>query len=334
MRVLVLGGTVFVSREVATEFLARGHEATCLARRPDARVPEGAHGVAADREAGVSAYEGLTGEWDVVVDVASDPRFVRDALAVLGPRARHWVYVSSISTSADHDTPHLDESAPTLPPLEESVPYDLEHYGEAKVASEAAARAVVGDRLLVARPGLITGRGDTSDRVGYWVARFLREGGPVLVPAGHDLFVQMVDVRDLAEWLVTMAEGARVGTFNVVGDSRPLSPTLVEMADALDSCAERVVVEDQWLLDHEVGSWMGQDSLPLWVPLGNGFDGFLRYSNSAATREGLTLRPLADTMADVAEDELRRGVVRERRCGLSEQRERDLLARWRDSRRP
>ncbi len=329
MKVLILGGTIFLSAAIATQYLEHGHDVTCLSRGTNETPPQGARDVRADRAGGHEAYDEVRGEWDAVVDVATDPRFVRDALAILSEHARHWTYVSSCSVYLDQDEPGGDENRALHEPLAEDEASTLENYGASKAASETVCHRVRGDDVLVVRPGLIVGAGDPSDRGGYWPARFARDEAPVLVPEGEGLFAQMIDVGDVASWIVRCGESCTRGTMNAVGEPRPLSDVLELMRLLVGHRAPVVRAEDQWLLEHGVSPWSGPDSLPLWIPRGQGFDGFTTRSRELASTHGLSQREFADTVSDILAYERLRGLGRERSAGLSVDTEATLVSLWR-----
>ena len=324
MDVLILGGTQWLGRELAREAIARGSRVTCLARGEAGAVAPGAELVASDRDL-PDAYDVVAGrDWDVVIDLTRQPGHARRAAAALGGRARHVVFVSSCSVYARHDEPGADESAELLPALasDESTP---ETYGEAKVACEAAWRAVASDRLLVVRPGLIAGPGDPSDRAGYWVARAARDDEPMLVPEIPDAAVQAIDVRDLARFVLDGAARGLTGTFNAVGDRTTFADWLAVSRELGGRDGEVVAASADRLAELGVNEWAGPDSLPLWIADPT-WDAFLDRSNAAAKREGLALRSVRETLADVLDWEREAGLGRARRAGLGAERERELIA--------
>ena len=152
-------------------------------------------------------------------------RTATEALAGAG----FFVFVSSANVYADHRTIGQDESAPLLAPLDGDVMESMESYGAAKVACEQQVERAFGpDRCLIARVGLIGGPGDLFDRTGYWPLRFARPAandGSVLVPDSPDLPTQVIDVRDLAGWLLSAGERRSAGTFNVGGGDDSDSPS-------------------------------------------------------------------------------------------------------------
>lgn len=240
-RLLVLGGTSWLGGALAALAVGRGHHVTCLARGESGTVPAGATHVRADRWS-PGAYRGVSNQdWDAVLDVSWQPELVRAALTALAPHSRHWVYVSSISAYADHATPDADESAALLDAWRGSGEAGVEAYPSAKVSCETSCRALVAhDQLLIARAGLIVGYGDRSDRFGYWPTRFARasDGDEVLAPP-PGMAVQVVDVVDLACWLLDAAERRLAGTLDAVGPA-------VTFTDVLAACADVTGVDPPW----------------------------------------------------------------------------------------
>lgn len=328
MRLLLLGGTAWLGRCAAATALELGHDVTCLARGGSGEPADGVTLLRADREE-PGAYDEAAGhEWDAVIDVAMQPGRVRGAVEALARCSRTFAFVSSASVYADDDTPGADERAPVKTALEGDVMKTMESYGEAKVACEQhVLRGYGPERSLIVRPGLIGGPGDISDRTGYWPLRFSRpvsDDGSVLVPDAPHLSTQVLDVRDLALWLVESAASGRSGTFNAMGDPWPLPAHLQMAREVAGHTGPLAEVDQDWLLAHDVEPWMGKRSLPLWLPLPD-YAGFGARSTTAARAAGLEPRPLGETLADTLAWEVETSPDRARKAGLSADDERALL---------
>ena len=208
----------------------------------------------------------------------------------------------------------------------------ITQYGAAKVACEASVMALLGERALIVRPGLIGGPGDPSDRFGYWPAAFARAGtGPVVVPANRGAHTQTVDVRDLASWLVACAAAGVVGVFNAVGATTSLGDVLDIASTSADYRGEVLEASEDFLEENGVRPWAGPRSLPLWLPTADAWE-FGTTPGDAALAAGLSLRPLSETARDVCEDELTRGLDRPRQAGITSSEERELIDRLRGHR--
>ena len=317
--VLVLGGTSWLGGEIAKASLARGYDVTCLARGEAGEPPPGVAFVASDRDGDDPYAEVQDTRWDQVFDVSWQPRFVREAVQALGPVTEIWIYVSSVSIYADESTCGEDEDAELLPPLQAGHA-DWETYGEAKARCEEIVQAL--PRTLIARAGLLGGPGDRSDRFGYWVSRFALAGdGPVLVPDAPQQPTQILDARDLAAWLVKAADEGTTGIFNAVGEKSTLGELIEASAQVAGHMGEVVRADPDWLVEQGVQPWSGPKSLPLWVP---GEDGLGSRSSRAV---GLNRRPLSRLVDDTLAYEMRLGLDRGRKAGLTRTEELDLIAR-------
>lgn len=328
MRLLVLGGTAWLGGNIARTAAERGHRVTCLARGASGPRPDGAAFVRADRDR-PDAYDEVAREfWDAAVDVSRQPGQVRAAVGALADRCGSFRFVSSGNVYADHSTVGQTEGADLLPALDGDVMESMESYGPAKVSCERCVCDGFGaDRSLIARVGLIGGPGDVFDRTGYWPLRFARPVGPegsVLVPDEPDLATQIIDVRDLASWIVEGAERGLCGIFNATGGTVPLGQHLQTAREVSGHRGPVVSARPEWLLANGVEPWMGERSLPLWLPVPE-YAGFNARDSASARAAGLVTRPLADTLADTLAWELARGPMPGRRAGLSADDERELL---------
>lgn len=314
-RVLLLGGTAWLGKRIAAAARDLGAEVTCLARGASGTVPAGVGLVRADRR-NPDAYDALSGDWDEVIELAYQPELVAPALATLAGRAAHWTLVSSVSVYADSTVPHADESAALV------TPHDLTQYADAKVAAEQASLVALEDRLLIVRPGLIVGAGGPSDRFGYWPAR-MHAGGRVLTPSVSGRHVQVIDVDDLASWIVRAAAARVTGVINAVGGVYEMQEFFDLAAAVSEFSGELVSLSDEALLAQRVNYWSGPRSLPLWLPSTSA--GFMRRDGSAFLKHGGSLTSLEHTLHKTLVDEIERGVLRSRRAGLTTAEQSEIL---------
>ena len=296
MRLLVLGGTRFLGRHVAEAALARGHDLTLFNRGlADPSAFPAATRLVGDRDGGLDAL--ADGEWDAVVDTSGYvPRVVRASAELLADRAATYVFVSTVSAYADTSQLGMTEDAPTVG-LDDPDSEDVgAHYGGLKALCEDVVVEATGGRAAIVRPGLIVGPHDPTNRFTYWVTE-LANGGEVVAPEPRDQPVQVIDARDLAAWMVDLAERGGTGAFNAVGDVSTMEGVLTATAAAVGSDAQLRWVAEEDLLADGVEPWSG---LPLWLAPGANPDhrGFMAISNARAKAAGLRLRPLEETVRD------------------------------------
>ncbi|MCW2834830.1 MAG: NAD-dependent epimerase/dehydratase [Nocardioides sp.] len=311
MQLLVLGGTRFLSRTVAEQAVQRGWDVTC-ACRGSSPVPAGATHLPWDRTEDAPA-ELREGTWDAVVDVARLPSHVRRAVEAV--TEAHWVFVSTINVYADNGSSAM---GPLVEPVTADVDLteDPEAYGPMKVACEEIVSAGASTSMIV-RPGLIVGPGDGSGRFSYWPDRLSR-GGEVLAPGSPDDVVQVIDVRDLAAWILEACETRTTGAFDAVGELMPLRDLLSQAADGVAAEPSFTWVDSDFLTEQGVEPWAGEGSVPLWLPRAE-YDGMMSHSPQPALAAGLRLRPIAETARDT---------LGETAVGISTEREAEVLAAW------
>jgi 2'-hydroxyisoflavone reductase len=314
VKLLLLGGTVFLGRAAAEEALARDHQVTLFTRGRSnpGLFPEAEH-LVGDRSGDLDALAGR--QWDAVLDLSGYvPAHVR-ASAELLRDSGHYTFVSSVSVYADLAQGRAEEAAVAElgGAATDRLEDDYSNYGALKALCEEEARRVFGERTLVVRPGLIVGPHDPTGRFTYW-ARRLARGGRLLAPGPPDRRVQFVDVRDLAEWLVSSVERRLAGVFNAVNEGVPFG----ELLDGADV----TWVPDDFLLEHGVRPWV---ELPLWLPEGP-YAGMNATDVSRAVAAGLRFRPATESLAGAADAREVEGT------GLTPEREAELLAAWDDRR--
>jgi 2'-hydroxyisoflavone reductase len=315
MKLLVLGGTVFLGRHFVDAALAAGHEVTLFNRGNHRDVFPEVETRVGDRDGGLAALAG--GSWDAAVDMCGfAPAVVAASARMLAERVDRYAFVSSISVYADTSVIGIDESGRVR---------DTDDYGGNKAACEVEVERALPGRALVIRPGLIVGPHDPTDRFTYWPRRVAR-GGDVLAPGAPSNLVQWIDVRDLAAWILRMVERSATGVFNACGPSpEPLAmgAFLAACRDATGSDARFVWIDEDALLTHGVEPYT---EMPLWVPRESA--GFSAIDRSRALAAGLAFRTITGTIGDTRAWDRARGDPA-LSAGMAGEREREILAAYR-----
>lgn len=287
MKLLVLGGTVFLGRHVVAHALARGDQVTLLHRgRRGVGLFPAARTLIGDRDGDLSALAGQ--DFDAVIDCSGYTAAQLERSAAMLSDVPRYLFVSSISVGATFPPgQRYDED---LPRLEGG-----EGYGQAKARAEDALLAARPGRATIVRPGLIVGPHDPTGRFTHWPLR-VAAGGEVLAPGRPERPVQFIDARDLADWCLQLVSAGITGTFNAIGDTLRMSELLDTCRHVAGSDARFTWFVDRTLIDAKVEPW---SELPLWIPETDpAFGGMLLGANARARAAGLLTRPLAETVCD------------------------------------
>ena len=324
MKILIIGGTRFLGRHLVESALARGHEVTLFNRgKSNPTLFPQVETILGDREYDLDKLLGRA--WDTVIDVAGYvPRVVRLSASKLIGSVGRYVFISSISVYASFSRIGIDESDP-VGKIEDELFEEItgESYGPLKALCEKAVQDTYGERALIIRPGLIVGPNDPTDRFTYWPVRVAR-GGDVLVPEKPDVPVQIIDVRDLSDFITRLIEEKAWGIYNATGpDSILTLGAMLEACKAVSgSDANFKWASVEFLTEHKVEAW---SDMPVWVPDTEEDAGFSRVDISKAINAGLTFRPLEETVRDTIDWAATRPSDHEWRAGLKEEREQELL---------
>jgi 2'-hydroxyisoflavone reductase len=326
VRLLILGGTVFLGRALTDAAVAREHAVTHLNRGRSAARDIRVESLQADRTGALEILQGR--KWDAVIDTSGYlPQVVSISVHALRDSVRRYLFVSSISVYESFAQPGQDERAPVSPPpnpLPDAMTWD--HYGALKAACEATVRGTFAERALVVRPGLIVGPYDGTDRFTYWPHR-VALGGRVAAPARASFPVQFIDVRDLAQWMVALLERDVGGVFNATSPpgTITLGDVLAASREASASDAMFEWLDEAFLEAQGVKPW---SDMPLYVPQTGDMKGFASVSVERALAQGLRFRTLADTVSATLDWSRTRPSDHTWKAGLTPDRERALLAAW------
>jgi 2'-hydroxyisoflavone reductase len=297
VRVLVLGGTLFLGRHVVEVALRRGHDVTLFNRgRTNPDLFPAVEKLRGDRDGDLSSLAGRG--WDAAIDTSGYvPRIVRASAELLADAVEHYTFVSSLSVFTPPTKHGLAEDDRVTTIEDESSESVGDFYGPLKALCERVVESVLPERALVVRSGLLVGPQDPTNRFTYWVRR-MAAGGEVLAPAPPEQPVQLADVRDLADWTIRMAEQRQAGTFHATDEPTTFRRMLDECRAAAGSDAHVDWIDETFLLEQGIEPFA---ELPLWLATGNNPDwgGFFLADASRARAYGLSFRPLRETARDI-----------------------------------
>ncbi|MEA2497863.1 MAG: hypothetical protein QOH26_268, partial [Actinomycetota bacterium] len=292
----MIGGTRFVGRHLVDALLARGHDVTLFNRgQTNPELFPKAEKIKGDREGDLSSLDGRS--WDAVIDTCGYvPRVVGASATALGGSVGRYVFISSVSAYSDfRHKGRREEDA--LAKLDDESTEEItgETYGALKALAENAVFDAVGDRALIVRPGLIVGPHDHTDRFSYWPHR-MAAGGHVLAPGDGRWPVQVIDVRDLTEWIVLASERGVAGVFNATGPTFSFATLLAVSGEVTRAPAEVEWVDEGFLLREGVEPW---SEMPLWIPSSDPDSvGFAAVDSGRAMEAGLRFRSIQETVKD------------------------------------
>ncbi|CAN5157332.1 SDR family oxidoreductase [soil metagenome] len=324
MKILVLGGTIFVGRHIVEAALQRGHEVTLFNRgRTDTTLFSNVERIIGDRSVSLDNLKGRS--WDVIIDTSGYlPSVVRKSCEALKSSCELYVFISTGSVYKDKSKPGISEDFETLIPKDpDALEWADETYGELKSGCEVVVQNTFADRALIIRPGVVVGPYDPTDRFTYWPVRVF-SGGAVLAPGHPESPVQFIDARDLADWTILLCQSKATGIYNAIGPDYRLtmSKLLNDCKTAAGSDAHFVWVSDENLLQHNVTPWA---EMPCWIPANSEASGMAERNNSKGVKAGLKFRPLLETVADTLAWWHREKNGCDLKAGMSKEREEKIL---------
>jgi len=331
MNILILGGTRFLGRHLVESALRRGHEVTLFNRgQTNPGLFPQVETILGDREHDIEKLTQVDRAWDAVIDVAGYvPRIVRLSATGLEISVSRYVFISSISVYESFKKIGIDESDP-VGKLEDETVEEVtgETYGPLKALCEKTVQDIYGERALIIRPGLIVGPHDPTDRFTYWPVRVAR-GGEVLAPEKPDAPIQIIDVRDLADFIIKSIEENRPGVYNATGPDYELTiGALLETCKQVSNSDARFHwASVEFLTENKVEGW---SDLPVWLPSKGDEAGVSRVDVSKALNAGLKFRPLEETVRDALAWAKTRPSDHAWRAGLAAERETQVLAAFKE----
>lgn len=341
LKILILGGTSFLGPHQIAYAIARGHSISTFTRGKTKSTVhqelfDQVEQLIGDRENNLTALENRS--WDVVIDNSGrNVEWTTKTANLLKEKSGIYLYISSTGVHFPYLKAGLNEESEVALVVPDNLPkpymkgsYD---YGVMKAKSELAAAEAFGkDRTIVVRPTYMYGPGDLTNRFIHWPIR-LAKSGEIMVPGRKEDPVQHLDVRDVAEWCIRLAEQKAAGTYAAVGppEKQTIHEFAIKAQKTFDVENKLVFVDDYKFLEdngvYYIVPWILEDEY--------GY-GSARIDNSKAKANGLTYRDLNTSIkemhdwwySDAITDERRQKYISNPRNVLY--REQELLTKWKE----
>ena len=329
---LVLGGTGFIGPHMVREALRRGHNVTLFNRgRTNNTLFPDLETIKGDRAGDLAGIQNR--QWDVVVDNSGYmPQYVQNSAHTLSPNIGHYLFISSVSAYASFATAANEDSPVATMADKDAAEFSWDFYGALKARCEKRVVEELGeDRTTVLRPTYICGPGDHTDRFTYWPVR-TSKGGEMLLPGTPSGEIQIIDVRDLANFVVDCVEQKIAGTYNTVTPvgSYTMGNLLEDSQAVTATSVEPVWADEEFIKSSGAGEG---GAFPIWAPSSGEYAGFASTSGERARAAGLENRPVRETIRDLMTwwDTLPEERIANARFGMTAEREAELIAAWKAS---
>ena len=321
MNILILGGSHFVGFHIASAILAAGHSVSLFNRgRSNAKTLPGAEQLIGDRDGDLTALENRC--WDIAIDVSGYlPRLVNDSVTVLRGQVKQYIFISTASVYDEQKvTPNIKENGPLETLTDNSTEtIDDNTYGGLKVLCEQAVIKGFKNKSLVLRLGLMAGPHEKFPERLYWIRR-VSLGGGILVPTVYDRYFNFIDVRDVADFILTAINESLSGIYNVGGSAQmTLQCWLAACQQACQSNTDFIAIDnDAFLREHDVYQGIAFSDRHK----------VLDTCNDKAIKAGLRYRPLVETASDILAWDKAQSPRQRQWAGLSKEKEEKLLLEW------
>ncbi|MCI5056986.1 MAG: NAD-dependent epimerase/dehydratase family protein [Flavobacteriales bacterium] len=294
-KILVLGGTNFIGRNLLTALTHEDYDVTLFNRgKTNPHIGRDLNFIKGDRETS-DIKQVFDINWDVIVDLSCYyPKSLADIVNGLKGNP-HYIFISTCSVYDHSKQVHLrSEDAPTLScNSKQYFDQSPQSYGNRKAECERILVASPFDYTIF-RPAMVFGEHDPTDRLYFWVHK-IKNNVDLLLPEGGLRTFSMTYVKDLVSAISEkIVLGSKNEIINAISFPKTSILNIVEaLTKELDIHPKRKMISLETLQDQNISEWF---DFPLWLS-----NDYFTYSNdrfSSLLKQGTTLeRSLKETLA-------------------------------------